>query len=285
VVDPKLLGLLTAVMFGLMPVILKLAFRRGGMPGVGMIIGLLVAVPANLAAVLIVRPDLASLTPIAIALFALAGLTGSGVGRRWNYLAINLIGPARMSTIWTASPVFTALLAAVLYHEALSPVRWAAIVAIVAGAALVTWTPGSGARGWFSVGIVYAFGAAFLFGIRPLILKAGLLEADVPVVATTIGAIAALGYALAMENLDNLRIRRVDAAVILFVAGALVQTASQLALTFGLASGEVSVVYTLTAVSPLFTLIFTRLFLQGVEQITPRLVAGALISVAGVVVL
>jgi drug/metabolite transporter (DMT)-like permease len=56
-------------------------------------------------------------------------------------------------------------------------------------------------------------------------------------------------------------------------------------MTIGLASGEVSVVYTLTAISPLFTLVFTRFLLRGVEQVTPRLVLGALISVAGVVVL
>ena len=283
--DPKLLGLLTAVLFGLIPVIVKLAFRRGGTTGVGMIIGLFVAVPANLAVLLVVRPDLAPLTPFAVAAFALAGLAGSGVGRRWNYQAINLIGPSRMSTIWTASPVFTALLAAVLYSEAVTPLRWAGIAAIVIGSGLVTWTPGGGVRGWLTRGVVYALGAAFLFGIRPLILKAGLLEADLPVVASTIGAITALLYALAMENLGNLRITRLDTAVALFVFGGILQMASQLALATGLSSGDVSLVYTLTASSPLFALGFSALLLRGVEQVTPRLVVGALFTVTGVVML
>jgi drug/metabolite transporter (DMT)-like permease len=285
VLDPKFLGLLTAVLFGMVPVILKLAFRHGGTTGVGMIIGLFVAVPANLLVLLVVRPNLALLTPFAIAAFALGGLAGSGVGRRWNYNAIQLIGPSRMATLWTASPVFTALVAAILYSEEVTPLRWAAIVAIVLGAALVTWTPGTGAFGWLSRGVIYALGATLLFGIRPLILKAGLLDAHLPVAASTIGAIAALMYALAMEDLRNLRVTKLDTAVALFVIGGVVQTASQLALTVGIAEGEVSVVYTLTACSPLVTLVFTRLFLRGVDEVTPRLVVGALITVAGVIVL
>jgi drug/metabolite transporter (DMT)-like permease len=285
VLDPKFLGLLTAVLFGMVPVMLKLAFKRGGTTGVGMIIGLSIAVPINLAVLLVVQSDLSALTPFAIVAFALGGLAGSGVGRRWNYNAIQLIGASRMATLWTVSPVFTAILAAILYAEALTALRWAAIVAIVVGAALVTWTPGSGARGWLSLGVLYALGACLLFGIRPLILKAGLLEADLPVAAATIGAASAFAYALVMEDLRNLRITRFDSAVALFLIGGILQAASQLALTVGIAQGEVSVVYTLTASSPLLTLVFTRIFLRDVEQITPRLVAGALITVAGVIVL
>jgi drug/metabolite transporter (DMT)-like permease len=284
-VDPKLLGLLTALLFGLVPVMLKLAFRYGGTTGVGMIIGLSFAVPANLLVLAIVRPDLSVLTPFAIAAFALGGLAGSGVGRRWNYNAIQLIGASRMATLWTASPVFTALLAAILYAEEVTPLRWAAIGAIVAGAALVTWTPGSGARGWLSRGVIFALGASLLFGIRPILLKAGFLESPAPLAASTIGAIAALAYALVMEDLANLRVTRLDTAVAFFLVGAILQTASQLALTVGIAEGEVSVVYTLTAASPLITLIGTRIFLRGAEEVTARLVIGALITVAGVIVL
>jgi drug/metabolite transporter (DMT)-like permease len=284
-VDPKFLGLLTALLFGLVPVTLKLAFRHGGATGVGMIIGLSLAVPANLLVLVLVRPDLSVLTPFAIAAFALGGLAGSGVGRRWNYNAINLVGPSRTATIWTASPVVTALLAAVLYGEEVTPIRWAAIAAIVAGAALVTWIPGTGVQGFVSRGILYALAASALFGIRPLVLKAGLLESDVPVAASTIGAAAALAYALVMEDLEKLRITRFDKAVALFLVGAVLQTAAQLVLTVGIAEGEVSVVYTLTAASPLITLVGTRLFLRGAEDVTPRLVVGALITVAGVVVL
>ena len=39
------------------------------------------------------------------------------------------------------------------------------------------------------------------------------------------------------------------------------------------------------ATNPLFTLLFASIFLRGVERITPRVVLGALLVVAGVVVL
>ena len=84
---------------------------------------------------------------------------------------------------------------------------------------------------------------------------------------------------------STIRVRRVDVAVALFLFAGLLQTASQLALTIGLAGGDVSVVYTLTAVSPLLTIGFTAVLLRGVDEITPRLVLGALLTVAGVIVL
>jgi drug/metabolite transporter, DME family len=49
--------------------------------------------------------------------------------------------------------------------------------------------------------------------------------------------------------------------------------------------GEVSVVAPLAGTAPLFVLPFTFLFLKGVEQLTGRIVIGAILIVLGVVLL
>ena len=283
--DPKFWALVTALSFGMTPVVLKMAFRRGGDAGVGLIIGLAVAIPMNLAIGLFVDPHYERLTPFAIIAFILGGLAGSAVGRRWNYLSIDLLGPSRSATIRSSSPLFTALMAVVLYQEAIGPVRWAAIVAIMAGAALVSWTPGAGARSWLSLGVLYALGAAIAYGFRPIFVEAGLENANTPLAASIIGATAALVYSVARENRDNIRLIPLDRSFWLFFAGGVLQAVAQLALAVGLSGGDVSLVYSLTASSPLFTLLFTGILLRGVDRLTPRLALGCVAVVAGVVYL
>jgi len=281
--DPKLMGLVTAIAFGAVPVLLKLAFRRGGDVGVGVITGLSLAIPITILAGIAIEPHFERLTPYAVVAFVLGGLAGSAVGRRWNYISVDLLGPARSATIKSSSPVFTAFLAVLLYGETITPARWAAILVIVAGAALVSWSPGSGARGWLSRGVLYATGASIAYGIRPIFIKIGLVDADVPLAAAIIGAVAALLYTLARENRANLRAVRLDAALGWFLLAGLVQAIAQLAMALGLSSGDVSLVYTIAASAPLFTLGLTALLLRGVEEINLKLVLGSLAVVGGVI--
>jgi drug/metabolite transporter (DMT)-like permease len=239
----------------------------------------------NVAIGLLLDPHYERLTPFAVVAFILGGLAGSAVGRRWNYLSIDLLGPSRSATIRSTSPVFTALIAVALYQEEISPVRWGAIIAIVAGAALVSWTPGAGARGWLSLGVLYALGAAVAYGCRPIFIKAGLEDANIPVAASIIGATAAFVYTVARENLESIRTIRVDRSFWLFFLGGMLQTISQLALAVGLSLGEVSLVYSLTASAPLFTLLFTAILLRGVDRLSPQLVLGCAAVVVGVIYL
>lgn len=248
-----------------------------------MIIGLLVAVPANFVIWLFVDPRLALLTPFAIVMFALAGLAGSGVGRRWVYNSINLLGPSRASTLRATSPVLTALAAMALYGEAVTAQRWLGIVAIVVGGVLVSYVPGQGRKGWASMGVLYALGSAISYAFRPLFLKLGLDVADAPLAAATLGSVAALVYSLAMEDRATWRIQRFGRAELFFFLGGVCQVAAQLGLTYGIADGEVSQVYAITASAPLFAVLFTAVLLRGVERVTPRLVLGALLVVAGVI--
>lgn len=283
--DPKFWALVTAITFGAAPVVLKMAFQRGGQAGIGILISLASAIPMTLAVALFVSPKLELLTPFAVVAFILGGLAGSAVGRRWNYLSIDMLGASRSATIRSTSPVFTAVIVLFVYQEEISLVRWAAIVAIVAGAALVSWTPGSGARGWLTLGVLYALGAAVAYGFRPIFIKAGLQEVDSPLAASLIGAVAALIYTLARENLASLRAARLDAAFGFFLIGGAFQAIAQLALALGLSGGDVSLVYSITASAPLFTILFTAIFLRGVEEITLRLALGATAVVIGVVYL
>jgi drug/metabolite transporter (DMT)-like permease len=283
-VDPKLLALVTALAFGMAPIILKVGFRRGGSTTAAMIIGLVVAVPITCLPAFLIGVDLAELTPVAFIAFVLGGLAGNAVGRRWNFQSIDLLGPSRAAAIRASSPVVTTLIAAVLYAEPVTPARWAAVLAIVAGVTLVTWQPGESRRSWLGIGVAYAFAGAVSYGIRPLIIKFGLEEANLPAAAAVIGAVAALVYTALIDR-GRLRAVRHDAAFGLFLVAGILVAVGLTTLTFGLSAGDVSVVYPLVASAPLFTLVFTALLLRGVELLNWRIVLGAVAVVFGVIFL
>jgi drug/metabolite transporter (DMT)-like permease len=267
-------------------VTLKLGFGKGGRPDTAMIVGLVVAVPLYFA----ILPFAGGLhwervTLAALAGFVLGGLFGTGIGRRWLYIAIDRIGASPATAIKNSAPVISALLAAILYQEPVTPIRWAAIVAIVFGVALVTWKRGAGVRHWLDVGVMFAIASALSYGVRPLFLKFGLEAANLPLTAAFVGAIAALVYALSFGDRSGLRTAHRDPAFRLFLVSGVLQSIGFLALTLGLSGGEVSVVYPVTASAPLFTLGFTVILLRGKERLTLQIVAGAVLVVLGVIVL
>lgn len=285
-IDPKVFALITAICFGLNPVTLKIGFSRGGRPDTGMIIGLIVAVPLYLVLLpLAGGPHLELITPPALVGFILGGLFGTGIGRRWLYIAIDRIGASPATAIKNSAPVISALLAAILLSEPMTPLRWAAIVAIVAGVVLVTWKPTQGARRWLDVGVLAAIGAAVTYGIRPLFLKFGLDAADLPLTSAIIGAIAALAYALLVGDRSGLRTIHREPAFGLFLLSGVLQAIGFLALNVGLSGGIVSTVYPVTASAPLFAILFTAILLRGKESLNWQIALGAVAVVAGVIAL
>ena len=285
-IDPKAIALVTAIAFGLNPVTLKLGFSRGGRPDTAMIVGLFMAVPLYFA----ILPFAGGLhweqvTTAALFGYVLGGLFGTGIGRRWLYIAIDRIGASPATAIKNSAPVVSALLAAIVYQEPVTPLRWAAIVAIVGGVALVTWKPGAGARRWLDYGVLFAVASALSYGVRPLFLKFGLEAADLPLTAAFVGAVAALAYALSFGDRSGLRTAHREPAFGLFLVSGVLQSIGFLALTLGLSGGEVSVVYPVTASAPLFTLAFTVILLRGTERLTVQIVAGAALVVLGVIAL
>lgn len=282
----KVLALMTAICFGINPVLLKLGFARKGRSDVAVVIGLAITVPVYLAiAPLVGGISFAHMTLPAVVGFVLGGLFGGGIGRRWMYLAIEKIGASPAAAIKNAAPVITTALAILFLGERVSLLHWLAIATIVAGITLVTWRKGIGARQMLSVGVLAALGSALSYGVRPLFLKYGLDAANLPLTGALIGAVAALVYAAVLTPNSELWFGLREKSLGLFAASGILQALGFLALTFGLSGEDVSIVYPVTSTAPLFTLLFTALMLRNTERLTWRIVVGAVAITAGVIVL
>lgn len=284
--DGKVLGLLTALCFGLNPVLLKMGFLRKGRSDVAVVIGLIVTIPVYL----LVSPFLGGfewsrITIAALVGFVLGGLFGGGIGRTWMYKAIDLIGASPATAIKNAAPVITTGLAIFLFGEHVTLVQWLAIVAIVGGVSLVTWKPGQGTKQLMTTGVLVALGSAVVYGIRPVFLEFGLDNANVPLTGAMIGAIAALLFAAARTGPSNLLVGLREPSVGLFTASGVLQAFGFLALTFGLANADLSIVYPVVSSAPLITLGFTALLLRGKEPLSWRISLGIVLVVAGVIAL
>jgi drug/metabolite transporter, DME family len=285
-VHGKVLALMTAICFGINPVVLKLGFARKGRSDVAVVVGLAITVPVYLLmAPLLGGISFAHMTLPAVIGFVLGGLFGGGIGRRWMYLAIEKIGASPAAAIKNSAPVITTALAILFLGERVTLLHWLAIATIVAGITLITWRKGIGARQMLSVGVLAALGSAISYGVRPLFLKYGLDAANLPLTGALIGAVAALVYAAALTPNSELWFGLREKSLGLFAASGILQALGFLALTFGLSGEDVSIVYPVTSTAPLFTLLFTALMLRNTERLTWRIVVGAVAITAGVIVL
>ncbi|MEO6351094.1 MAG: DMT family transporter, partial [Candidatus Limnocylindrales bacterium] len=256
----KELALATALCFGLNPITLKLAFARQGRADVAVVIGLVVALPIYL----LLLPfwgglHIDQLTLPAIIAFALGGLFGGGIGRRWMYTAIDKLGAAPATAIKNSAPVITTVLAVLLLGETVTLVQALAIASIVTGITFVTWQRGQGLKQFAATGVAAAVGSAISYGIRPLFLEFGLDAANVPLTGALIGAIAAFIYATALTRMADIRgaLDFRSPALWLFAASGTLQAFGFLAFTLALSAGDVTEVYPVTSTAPLFTLGFT----------------------------
>jgi uncharacterized membrane protein len=217
-------------------------------------------------------------------LFAAAGLIGTVGGRLTRFLAIAKVGAAVSAAVSSLTPLIATFLAILLLGERVTlPILVGTIVITIGTVLLSTSGERLGFRPWL---IVWPLISATCFGIVQIIRKMGLDDMG-PVLGTSINltaaaiAFSALMLASGHRGIYACRGR----PLIHFVLAGLMENAGVLLTIVALTLGAVSVVVPLTAAMPIFVLILSHFFLKGVEVITARVVAGALLIVLGVCVI
>ncbi len=135
-------------------------------------------------------------------------------------------------------------------------------------------------------GVAFSLGAAVAYGTSQVLTRQTVSHLAPPLV----GSFIALGFGTAGFALLSLRSLGTRGARFwrgaAFFAGAGIFSAAGVLLLFtALSRGAVVVISPVVATNPLFTLVMAAVLLRGVERITLRVTAGALLVVAGVIVL
>ena len=215
--------------------------------------------------------------------FMASGTLQPLLARIFLYIGIDRLGVARAMPLRGTGPLFSVAIAVFFLQERpVIPVYLGGLF-IVAGGWLVLYRKGSASADWRLLDAIYPLLAALLAGISQNFRRAGLLILPNPFVA---GAVTT-GTSLILFTL-YLWIKRQFSVVVpsreslpYFGPTAFVSAISQLLVFTSLNLGEVSVMIPLLNTTPLFSLLFSAIFLKDLEKVTVPIVLGALSLLGG----
>ncbi len=222
-------------------------------------------------------------TPVSL-IFVAAGLFAPGIGRTLSYVGIEKIGVARSVPIANSSPIFASVFAVLFLAEIWVPQNIVGTLLVISG--VIILSAAKPARGeWRKFDVIYPLVGAMAFGASAILRKAGLDYGGVPVMAAAVTAGSAAIFSFALLQFrggkEALKLSRRSAAW-LFTAG-LINTAATLSVFYALSHGKVVIVEPLVSSNPVLTLLFTAIFLRDLEAINARVIIGALLTVAGTI--
>jgi drug/metabolite transporter (DMT)-like permease len=271
---PVALALASAALLGGMTVALRIALVRYG----GAALGAVATVLSALAVALIAAGFEATRGDVNLGgvwVFALAGILAPGGSQILFTLAVRDAGASRASVAVGAAPLVSVAIALAVLGEPARPLLIAGALLIVAGGlalALDRRRPEHLRR----IGLLYAAAATVLFASRDNVVRS-LSDGDVPpstAMATTllVGLVFALVFARGFPSRSR---------VIAFAPAGLCFGLSYVFLFEAFFRGPVTVVAPLVATESLWGVGLSILLLRRTELVGPRLALGALLIVAG----
>ena len=272
------LACLSAFLFGSMTVVLRIGLRRTPDAELAAVATLVVA----LAVVLVVAAAEAPSRGVHAGdawPFVLAGLLSPGAAQLFVTLGVRDAGASRTSMVFGTAPLVAVTIALVFLGEPLSgPLLVGAILIVAGGIELARerTRPEHLRR----IGLLFAFVGTVLFATRDNIVR--WLSGDTSVPPAAAGTAALVGGTLLVlvAICPRLRGRPLEGARA-FVPAGLCFGLSYVALFEAYFRGKVTIVSPLVATESLWAVGLSALLLRDSEVVGRRLVAGAVLIVAG----
>ncbi len=222
----------------------------------------------------------------ALPYFLVSGCLQPLFARALYYEALTRMGVSRAGPLRGAEPLFATAIAVTVLHEQPTLPVYAGTVLIVASVWAISLGQ-SGQTNWRLLDILFPLGAALVSAISQSLRKQGLNILPDPFVATVTVTSVTLTlliiFLLATRRTGQLRMG--PESFRFFFIAALVAISAQISNFIALSRADVSVIIPLLNTTPFFTVLFSALFLRRMETITPRIVFGAILMVAGVVII
>ena len=218
--------------------------------------------------------------------FLVSGCLQPLFARALYYEALTRMGVSRAGPLRGAEPLFATAIAVTVLHEQPTLPVYAGTVLIVASVWAISLGQ-SGQTNWRLLDILFPLGAALVSAISQSLRKQGLNILPDPFVATVTVTSVTLTlliiFLLATRRTGQLRMG--PESFRFFFIAALMAISAQISNFIALSRADVSVIIPLLNTTPFFTVLFSALFLRRMETITPRIVFGAILMVAGVVII
>lgn len=280
-------GLLAALFWGVVPVVMKRGFSYGGRPMGAATVVVVTGFVMLWGAVLLTQGPTGfapGLGPGGYAVFLAAGFVGTALGRITNFTGIDRVGASVNSAVVSTNPLFATVLALVFLGELVSATQGVGVVVVVLGLVALTVSRGGDLSGWQLRDLAFPLVAALAYGSGAVIRRFGLTTTSASALEgaalnETAALVGVLAYVLAREGRSLLRLPA--RAVGYFAFSGVFNALGLLMLFFGLDVGRVAIVITLSGTSTLFATMLSALFLGDIERVTRGVALGALLVVAG----
>jgi drug/metabolite transporter (DMT)-like permease len=271
-----LLAALSAFLFGLMTVFVRIALRTGASPAAGTLLTILPAFAVTAAwALASGESSLVDAWP-----FFLAGLLAPGISQLFFTFGVRDAGASRTSVVTGTAPLFAVAIAFVFLGE---PVVAGLVVGaglIVGGGVVLAREPGRPEH-LRRIGLVFALLGTIAFAVRDNLVRWLGTQTDAvdPAVAAFATMATGLGVTLAFTLWSRAPVTR--AAAVAFLPAALCYGLSYVLLFEAFYRGRVSVVSPMVATESLWGVTLAWLLLRSSEHVGVRLFVGAALVVAG----
>ena len=273
-----LLALASAACFGSALIVTQFGLRHAAP-----IAGATVSVTFSLIAWCALSPVLLDLEAWhlgALALFALVGLFYPAIVTLLTYESNRQLGPTLTGAVSCTAPLFAVLTAVLFLGERLTlPTALGGAVVVLALMLVTARAPLRTPPGWR---LALPITGALLRGVAQTLTKMGLVLWPSPFGAAFVGyttSAALMWGTAAARPQGSLRMSR--AGLLWFAAVGALNGSGVLLMYYALNIGTVSVVSPLVATYPLFTMLFSAIFLKT-ETLGAKAVIGVVLAVAGV---
>jgi drug/metabolite transporter, DME family len=218
--------------------------------------------------------------------FFVSGCLQPLFARALYYEALTRIGVSRAGPLRGAEPLFATVIAVSILHEQPTVPVYVGTVLIV-GSVWAISAGRSGTANWRLLDALFPLGAALVSAISQSLRKQGLNILPDPFVAaatvTSVTLTLLVTFLVVTKQTKQLHMGR-DSFLFFFCA-AMIALSAQISNFIALSRAEVSVIIPLLNTTPLFAVLFSSFFLRSMETITPRIIFGAILMVAGVVII
>ena len=282
------LALLSALSFGLSQILVRKNLEKSNF----VYISLTVTIMGNviLWPLALTFTNLNTINLEGLLLFVFAGLLAPGIARLFYFKGMETAGISANASIFATYPLYTSITAILLLGETLTAENWIGLACIIAGVIFVGRTINNGdtqTKSTTKKGLIVPILGSLAIAFSQIVRKEGLNIYNQPLLGVAVGySTSLIVYLLLLFFSDGARASRFSCKDLQMFWKPGVGIAAGWLLSFLALSQEmVSIVAPILQTELLFILFFAYIFLRKLEKFSLKLIASALLIVAGVILI